>query len=71
MCGYTDYRIIVTEKEAKVVKELMTTLAECPFDLGNDDYFNIFSEIAEHHNDLDEISGHTVSVVYEEDDICE
>ena len=71
MWGQAEYRIVVTEKEAEVVKDLIDTIAECPFDLSNDDYFNIFSEIAEHKNDLDDIAGNLIELIYEDDDICE
>ena len=67
MCGTTIYELTVTENEAEVIKNLMETLATCPFDLIGDDYMDILNEIAAHTNDLDEIAGNVISIIYEEE----
>lgn len=51
MSGETTYKITVTFEEAIVMKDLLDTLADCPIELGNDDYVSIMREIAECGND--------------------
>ena len=67
MCGTTIYELTITEKEAEVIKNLMETLATCPFELNDDDYMDILNEIAAHTNDLDEIADNVISIIYEEE----
>lgn len=65
MSGETTYKITVTLEEAIVIRDLLDTLADCPIELGNDDYVNIMREIAECGNDPD-IDGVELEYVKEE-----
>lgn len=53
MRGETTYKITVTLEEAIVIRSLLDTLADCPIELGNDDYVDIMYEIAKCGHDLD------------------
>ena len=65
MSGETTYKITVTLEEAIVIRGLLDTLADCPIELGNDDYVDIMHEIAKCGNDLD-IDGVELEYVKEE-----
>lgn len=65
MSGEMTYKITVTLEEAIVIRSLLDTLADCPIELGNDDYVVIMHEIAKCGNDPD-IDGVELEYVKEE-----
>lgn len=65
MSGEMTYKITVTLEEAIIIRSLLDTLADCPIELGNDDYVDIMHEIAKCGNDPD-IDGVELEYVKEE-----
>ena len=65
MSGEMTYKITVILEEAIIIRSLLDTLADCPIELGNDDYVDIMHEIAKCGNDPD-IDGVELEYVKEE-----
>lgn len=47
------YTITVSHKEADVIHELLRILDSSPLNMSNDDYIDVFREIASCGNDID------------------
>ena len=53
MSSDLNYTITVSHEEANVVHELLRLLDSAPIDLSEDDYIEVFREIASCGNDVD------------------